>query len=552
MLLNLTVKNFALIRELCYEPGKGFNVVTGETGAGKSILLGALGLVLGNRAESGVLLNAEQKCIVEATFNIEALQLHDFFQQEELDYEPTTLLRREISPQGKSRAFINDTPVSLNTLRALGSQLIEIHTQNTGLLITQADEQLQLLDDYAMHPDLLGEYKLAWKNWRMAKEQLTHALQVREQLNRERDYLHFQYQELDDFQPIMDEESTLLQQIQLLENAGEIGEACQDVQFQLTEKELSVSDILGQLRQRLRNAARHLPAIEEITQRLESSLEELRDCSLELGKIAAEAESDPNRLEQLNGRYARLQQLLKKHGAEQGSELIQIKNALSEKLQQSDMADHAVEKADELVKHTRNLLGSVAGKLHLSRVKAAQNLASEAVLLLKKLEMPAARLEIQLSELPEPGPVGADGIDILFSANEGKALQPLEKVASGGEVSRLNFCFKALLAACKNCPTLIYDEADTGISGAVADRMGQMMRELGQKHQIISITHLPQVAALGEYHHFVYKSTADGETESRIRLVSGDERVRIVAEMLSGRQPGEAAIANARELLAAQ
>lgn len=551
MLNSLNVKNFALIKNLHFKPGNGLNVITGETGAGKSILLGALGLVLGNRAESSALLNTDEKCVIEAAFDVSALQLKAFFDENDLDYEPICLIRREITPQGKSRAFVNDTPVQLSLLKELASLLIQIHTQNTSLLVTESKEQLRFIDDFASHESILTDYRACFKNWKDAQNDLSGLMQQQAELEKERDFLEFQFQELEDFNPVTGETEELSDGISRFTHAGEIQEACATATRILTDGENTVYSSLAALKGSIKSL-RHVGSGEGYLQRLDALMIEVKELSADLEKEGSHAESDPGKLEELNVRLSRLQLLLRKHQQTDSEGLIEVLENLRKQLKVTDSLDEMIEEGKTKVSQLENEVREKAAVLHKSRQAAAESLLAEAEKLLQLIGLPHARLSIQWTGPSErPAFDGLYSADILFSANPGAPQQKLEKAASGGELSRINFCFRTLLAGKRELPTLIYDEADTGISGEVANQMGNMMRKLGQNHQVIAITHLPQVAAAGETHFFVYKNLSAGTANTEIRLLNTQERIKNIAQMLSGKDPGEAAVANARELLGA-
>lgn len=550
MLRKLTVRNFALIRDLVFEPSAGLNVITGETGAGKSILLGALGLVLGNRADHSALMNNEQKCVIEAEFDIDEYKLQAFFEENDLDYGSPCIMRREISAQGKSRAFINDTPASLSQLKELGNFLVEVHTQNTGLLITEHSAQLEVLDDYAGSGPLLKSYRNAFAEWRNALAALDHLKQEQARLEKDKDYLQFQFDELSEFAPRAGEEALMDQDIERLSHAGDIAEQTLATHFELLESEDALLGKMGTLKAGLRTAAHAHPGVQALVQRMDSVLMDLREIALELREIGEKSEGDPQRLEELNARHARLQLLLKKHNAAGAEELLNILDGISDELLKTHNSGEALAAAEKHCAACRVALDKVGLELHGLRASVCEKLATEACALLHELEIPGAALKLNLDYHPTtPGTAGADTLQMLFTANAGQPLQPMEKAASGGEVSRLNFCFKSLLAGRKSMPSLVFDEADTGVSGHVAGRMGEMMEALGRRHQLISITHLPQVAAKGQTHFFVYKDPGLLGTESKLRRLEPEERISVIAQMLSGKSPGKAAMENARELL---
>jgi DNA repair protein RecN (Recombination protein N) len=552
MLQLLTIQNFILIKELQFKPGQGLSVITGETGAGKSILLDALELILGGRADSSMLFQQDKKCILEAVFNIKTMQLQTFFEAHELDYADETILRREINAGGKSRAFVNDTPVSLQILRNLGEHLIEIHTQHTGLLITSAAEQLKIVDDFANEPALWKEYAIAWDKYIAAEKELNHLKVVAAEAQKERDFNQFQFEELAEFSPVANEEINLEIQSQTLSHAEEINNAAANAAYLLNETENSIADQIVAVKSSLKQAANHHPQIAEILTRLESQAMELKDIAQSLEIVSVSIENDAGKLQRVNERISKLQHLLKKHNLHTASDLIMLMEKLETKLEFAEKSTTRLENLARVVAEARSKALELAKSLHKMRLSAAEKLCRQAEKQLKDLGMPFAQLKADIQLEPDKmNQNGASTIRLLFSANSGQALQALDKVASGGEVSRLNFCFKSLLAGKKSMPTLIFDEADSGVSGEVAGKMGLMMQRLGEKHQVISITHLPQVAAAGQTHFFVYKSSENGATTTGIRVLSGADRVSQIAQMLSGNKPGEAAVANARELLGA-
>lgn len=550
MLQNLTVKNFALIRELQLQPQLGLNVITGETGAGKSILLGALGLILGNRAETSALYNKDVKCIIEAVFDIKKLNLISFFDEKELDYSDQTIIRREIAPGGKSRAFVNDTPVMLNVLKELGEKLIEIHTQNTGLLITSSAEQLRIIDNFSGDSSLISSYKNAWKRYTFLHQELMDFKTKIDAAQKEKDFLQFQFDELESFDPKANEDIELEKIAMTLGHAEEITNTCNHAELALTESDESIVDKISAVRSSLKGIVGLHKNVEDISKRLEVIGFEIKDISAGLRETSASIENDSARLESVNERIAKLQLLLKKHSIHSATELLELKLDIENKLLQCEQANSETEKLEKALSVARNECENLAKQLHESRIKSATFLCKETAKLLQELGIPAANMDAKMEfDLNAMNSHGATSIKLLFSANQGKEMQALEKVASGGEVSRINFCFKSLLADKQEMPTLIFDEADTGVSGLVASKMGEMMNRLGKKHQVISITHLPQVAAAGETHFFVYKNQSDGIANTEIKLLSPDERVKNIAQMLSGKEPGEAAVANAKELL---
>jgi DNA repair protein RecN (Recombination protein N) len=549
MLLCLKIQNFALIRKLEFSPQAGLNVITGETGAGKSILLGALGLVLGNRAETSVLLNKEEKCIVEAEFELDEAEFAKLFAANDLDFEKISIFRREITPQGKSRAFINDTPVALSVMKDVGASLIQVHTQNTGLLVAEQHKQIEIVDAYARHSDLLAEYQTAFNEWKEALRNLEELKTKQAEFQREQDFIRYQFDELQDFQPIENEETQLPAQIELLSSAGELKEAYRMGIDVLTDGDDSVADRMGRLKSLLKHVFRLSEKGEDLRQRLDALIEDIKELSRDLDRETGAAESNPELLEQLNTRLARLQLLLRKHNQNSAGGLLETMRMLEGQMLESNLTDEKIEHTAKAVEAGFVKVQQLGLKLHESRETAAVSLLEQTTALLQKLGMPRAQMQAKWStHIEKPLSGGISSLSLLFSANPGAPLQTIDKIASGGEMSRVNFCFKRLLGEKKNLPTLIYDEADTGVSGEVAAQMGLMMREMGRQHQVIAITHLPQVAAAGNYHYFIYKEENADSTESRMRMLNDADTLQQLAMMLSGGEPGEAAKANAAEL----
>jgi len=550
MLLQLRVKNFALIRSLSFSPQKGMNVITGETGAGKSILLGALGLVTGNRAEMSALLNQNEKCIVEADFDIQALNLKDLFEALELDYEPVCIVRREISAQGKSRAFVNDTPVQLSTLKQLSGHLVQVHTQNTGTFISDTLEQLLVIDDFAGNTSLKIEYQTAFREWKTEIKNRDLLLEKQSSFEREQDFIRFQHEELSGFAPAENEENELETQIQILANADEISRTCRQAVDELTESELSITDRINGVKQLFRQAERFLSSADDYKNRLQGLAEELKELSREIERTGQLAENKPDLLESLQDRQARMQLLFRKHGVDNSEALLGISQSLEEKLQEAHYLDEAIDNSTARIAAYEKKVLSSGRVLQNSREQAGNLLMVAVGEQLQKLGMPHARLACEwIDHSEKPDINGLSTLRMTFRANAGSPLLPLEKVASGGELSRVNFCLRSLTAMKKTLPTLIYDEADTGISGEIALQMARMMRNMAMAHQLICITHLPQVAAAGNNHFRIFKEESEAFTESKMTLLNSDERTQQLAYMLSGSTAGTAAVGNANELI---
>lgn len=549
MLRSLTVNNFALIRNMQFMPEQGLNVITGETGAGKSIMLGALGLVLGNRADSTVIDPENEKCVVEAVFVNTAPNVHQYINQNNLDDGDEVILRREISSSGKSRAFINDTPVTLNELRELGSLLIEIHTQNTSLLIREPGMQLQLLDDFGTEKLLLQHHFENWTAYSDVKGKLAGLRETVRQAQQERDYVQFQFDELDRLKPVAGEETQLEEKSGFLGHAAEIGESTGKVADMLFESETSAYNIMSSARSLLKNITGYNQDIRQVYEKLDGMMVELKELSQELLHIAGQSDTDPEELERVQQRLASLQQLMRKHDTGNTEGLVALYEALGEKLLISDQAGEQLVALEKEVDMRQKACITSAEALHEARNLAAIRLSGEAEAILHKLGMPKARLKVHLVfDHNKLNQTGATVVQLLFNA-DGHTELPLDKVASGGEVSRLNFCFKSLVARNRQLPTIVFDEVDTGVSGEVALKFGELMKSMGERHQVVTITHLPQVAANGTVHFLVYKEEEKGKTITRLKKLHDAERISNIASMLSGKDPGEAALANAKALL---
>ena len=535
MLQNLFIKNYALIKELNLNIDGQLTTITGETGAGKSILLGAIGLILGQRADNSAIADQTEKCIIEATFDIHKLNLlplfrslpsnllltkssingikvmtalglkkpsffiPPLFEEFEIDYQELTIIRREILPNGKSRSFINDTPANLSQLKQIGSHLIEIHTQNTGLLVTEPTEQLHLVDGYGNYPETLKKYKLAFKSHQEFSSKLNRLLENQKSYIKEKAFIQFQFDELNDFNLIENEEISLDENIKLLTQASGIISALATAQKVIIENDQSILDQLAFIKNQLKPIIGAHQSIQELFSRIESSIIELKDIGLEAENIAEKIDNNPANLELSNERLAKLQNLFRKHQVETAIDLIELKNSFENQLVVSQNIDDEISSVKKHLETSRMQVVQIGKEITQLRTTASKQIAEEAKGILVNLAIPHAAIEFKIETNENNlGPNGLDYVDILFSANLGKSPQPLANVASGGEISRLNFTFRSLIAKNKNLPTLIYDEADTGISGDVASKMGSMMRQLGQFHQVISITHLPQVAAAGQ------------------------------------------------------
>lgn len=548
MLRHLTIKNYALIQSLEMEPSGHLNVITGETGAGKSIMLGAIGLLLGNRADTKVLWDDQEKCIIEGTFNIDAYELKPLFEELDLDYANETFIRREISPGGKSRAFINDTPVTLDALRRVGGRLMDVHSQHETLELGNQSFQLHLIDSYAGNAKIKGSYEQAWKNFSAARKKFEKLSEEANQLGEEADYVNFQLEELIEARLEEDELEKLEQELKVAEHAEEIKVRLQSTSQLLNESEFSVSRALAEVKSHLQTIASWSKQYEGLLQRLETARLEIEDLGDEISREEDRVEFDPERAEWVKQRLSTLYHLMTKHRVNDTAALLQLQASLSERAQLTGNVDGALADAQEKLREAEKVLLQSATELRATRQKAFAPLQKQITALLKELGIPNATLDIELSETT-PGPSGADRIDLLFSANKGVPPRPLAQVASGGEFSRLMFCVKYVMAEKTAIPTLVLDEIDNGISGEIAIRLGQLMKLMARKHQLITISHLPQIAAQGDTHYFVYKDNTAKKTVSSIRLLSESERIEEIAKMIGGNNPSRIALENAQELL---
>lgn len=561
MLQKLTIQNYALIDNLEIRFDKGLNILTGETGAGKSIILGALSLILGQRAESRYFFNQQKKCVIEGSFKITGFHLNSFFEDNDLDHEDDTVLRREISSDGKSRAFINDTPVNLTLLKQFGEKLIDIHSQHATQEINDPDFQLLVVDGVAGHHELLAGYQTKYKAYRKSLTALQQLIEQSDKAKADLDYYQFQFDELEKAGLAGDEQEGLEKELYALNNAEEIKRNLLGAHYLMHEGEASAIIQLREAGQQLSIVEKYDSEVEELHQRLKSTLIELKDIAAEIEIIEQRTVTNDARAEEVNTRLSLLYNLQKKHRVNSNEELLAIQADLSEKIAQAVFGDEAVEKLQKQIAAAQQELEKLAAELSANRKKAIPVIIQKVLANLTEMGMGNSVLEIEQQSLaPQPpkvgagvgtalGPNGIDSIRFLFSANKGHALADMSKVASGGELSRLMLSIKSIIAEYTALPTIIFDEIDTGVSGEVANKVGQVMERLAQNLQVITITHLPQIAGKGKSHYFVYKDDTDVATKTRIKKLNDDERVLEIAKMLSGDKPGESALQNARELL---
>ena len=558
MLEKLVINNYALIDNLEISFDKGLNILTGETGAGKSIILGALSLILGQRAESRYFFNQQKKCVIEGVFSINGFHLKNFFEENELDYEAETILRREITADGKSRAFINDTPVNLTIIKQLGEKLIDIHSQHATLEINDPEFQLLVVDSVSGHGELLNEYRSKYRAYKKSVAKLQQLMSENDKAKSELDYFQFQFDELEKASLADDEQERLEQELYTLNNAEEIKRNLLGAFYLMQDGETSALIQLREAGHHLYTLEKFNPEIAELHERLKSTLIELKDISAEIENIEQRTHTDETKAVEINDRLSLIYNLQKKHRVSTNTELLQLQEELSEKIQQALFGDEEIAKLQKQITAEKQELEKLAGQLSANRAKIIPNIEKQVIEALAEMGMPNSTLKIELSLLPPKGgdshlgPDGSDQVRFLFSANKGHALAEMSKVASGGELSRLMLSIKSLIARYTALPTIIFDEIDTGISGEVANKVGQIMERLAGNLQVISITHLPQIASKGQSHYFVYKDNETATTYTRIRQLDKHERVVEIAKMLSGDNPGESALQNARELLSLQ
>ncbi|MFK7908292.1 MAG: DNA repair protein RecN [Chitinophagales bacterium] len=553
MLQKLLIKNYALIEEVELSFSDKLTIITGETGAGKSILLGALSLILGHRVNMAALSNSKKKCVVEGTFNIKAYQLQPFFEKSELDYEDVTLIRREVAPSGKSRAFVNDTPVNLQVLKQIGEKLVNLHAQHQTLHLFDAHYQLSIIDTLANHEPLLVNYQKVFKSYQKNQNQIKKRRAESAQLQRDLDYIQFQLSELTEADlSDENEQESLEQELDQLNNSEHIQQSLAESINLLDDGEVSVLEQVNVVKAHLAGISRFHPLFEELNDRLESVNIELTDIHNELTRMGEDDSMDPERLQLVSERLNVIYRLQKKHQVAEISKLIEIRDGLASQNQSADDLEGEIAHLEKTIAAQQEKLLSLAVKITKDRKKQIPVFERSINDMLTSVGMKEATVKAVHEILPahQLTAYGQDEIEILFSANRGSSHAELRKVASGGELSRLMLCIQSLIAANTALPTLIFDEIDTGISGEVALKVGKVLQDLASHHQLISITHLPQIASKGDAHLFVYKYNTPERTLSKIKKLSGDERVTEIAKMLSGDDPGEMALANAKELLA--
>ena len=549
MLRKLHIQNYAIIDEIDIDFSNTLNVITGETGAGKSILMGALSLILGERADSSSLQNREKKCFVEGFFSVDNKKaVEKFLTENEFDFEEELVIRREISASGKSRGFINDTPATVQQLKELASSLVDLHQQFDTLELGDSDFQRQVLDGLGNNGELLSTFQKNFRNWNKQKNELEQLQKQKETFQKEFDYHQYIFNELDQLGLSENELENLENELQLLTNAEGIKTALSKVYFELKESEQPIVTQLKLLANQLSGLAEYHKDLPELAKRLNSTQIELQDIADEVEGLNDHVNYDQQRIDQVNERLSAGYKMLKKHAVQTTNDLIAIRNDLSQKLESVLNIDETISAKEQEVKSLQQKAEDIAKNISTRRKKEIPGLEQKVNELLHQVGMPNARLKVRV----EPAPLhlfGIDAIDFLFDANKSNRFEPIRKVASGGELSRLMLCIKSLVAQSVDLPTLIFDEIDTGISGEAAKQVGFIMKDLSANRQLITITHQPQIAGKADAHFFVYKEIKGDAIKTNIRLLSGEERITSIAQMLSGEKPTAAALENAREMV---
>ena len=549
MLKNLQIENYALIERLNIDFQRGLSVVTGETGAGKSIILGALGLVLGQRADAKVILSDAGKCVVEAIFDVKNYDLQEFFSEFEIDYFDECIVRREILENGKSRSFINDTPVNLQQLKDLTSQLIDIHSQHESLLLGNSNFQLKVVDLVAQTSSELSSYQNFYNNYIAKKNQLKNFQANAEKAFAEKDYAQFQFEQLSEAKLIENEQTELENELDLINHSQEVCENLTAVSAAFSTEQFGAENQINSALNSIRKVEKYLPKEQNFSDRIYSLLVDIKDINAEIEQIFNNTEFNAERKNFVEERLNLIYSLQQKHRVKTITELLDLQRDFEQKLLEIENFDEEIAKLQKEISEIENNLKTAAKQLSNKR-KSVQNTVKQQVeTTLALLGMPNAKFEIAITELENFSPNGADKIEFLFSANKNREPQPISQVASGGELSRLMLIIKSLQISSANLPTIIFDEIDTGISGEIAKKMGEILQQMGKNMQVIAITHLPQIASKGKFHYKVFKDETGKVTKTDIVQLTENERIEEIAQMISGKNPSETAIKSAKELL---
>lgn len=549
MLTKLSIKNYALIENLSVDFHDGFSTITGETGAGKSILLGALGLVLGNRADTTYLKNTEKKCVIESEFSIEKYDLESFFEDEDLDFEPLTIIRREILPSGKSRAFINDTPTTLSVLKLLSEKLIDIHSQHQTLELSDSQYQFKIIDTLAANKDLITNYKKILLEHNSLKRELKELLDSQENFKQQYEYNLHLFEELD-LANITDGELVKIEsELEIMNNVESIKLNLEESLQLNQDEEFGLSSLISLLKSKIGSISNYSEKYAELFQRIESVEIELKDIVVELENLNESVTYSKTEIDNLNERVQLIYDLFKKHNVLSERELLEIKESLFSKVELVQNSSEIVSKKESELNQLVEKLDKFSATIHQNRKKAIPVFVSRLQEILENLGMQNSRFKIELSKSPVFLPNGTDEVKLLYSANKGTNFGELKKIASGGELSRIMLAVKSILSSYMSLPSIIFDEIDSGVSGEISNKMADIMKQMSQNMQVISITHLPQVAAKGKYHYKVFKEDIANNTVTQLKLLNTDERVEEIAEIIGGKRLSDSALAHAKELL---
>lgn len=549
MITSLSIKNYALIDSLQVQFNQGFSIITGETGAGKSILLGGLSLILGKRADLSSIKDTSKKCIIEAVFDVTNYKLESLFEANDLDYEPQTIIRREILPTGKSRAFINDSPVNLTALQLLGEQLIDIHSQHETLQLVDDAFQFEIIDALASNDTLLKDYTIQLKEFKTIQKELDALMKFKADAIKEYDYNAFLLKELTEANLVEGELETLEEELETLSNVEEIRETLSHASQVFSEEEIGLLSVLSQLKGNFKKIGPYAAKYQGLYERIESSLIELDDVYAELEKLQDQLDADPERLEKVSSKLSLLNNLFQKHLVSSVSELIQIKDQLTDKVSETENLDENIQKKENQLQQQKNALNKLSKQLHDNRTKAIPELSNQLETMLRDLGMPNAKFKMSLKYSDTFYANGKDELSFLFTANKGGQFNELKKAASGGELSRIMLAIKSILSKYKQLPTIMFDEIDSGVSGEISNKMGQIMLQMSQYMQVFAITHIPQIAAKGHTHFKVYKEDVDQLTHTNLKKLNHDERLVEIAQMLGGVEISSSAMAHAKQLL---
>ncbi|NOQ26106.1 MAG: DNA repair protein RecN [Bacteroidales bacterium] len=549
MLHSIYIQNYALINELEVDFNNGLNIITGETGAGKSIVLGALSLILGQRADTSVLKDKTRKCYVEAKFQIDLYKIKSFFELNDLDYENLTTIRREINDKGKSRAFINDTPVNLSVLKDLSKNLIDIHSQHESLLLGDDHFQLSLVDSFANHQDLLEDYQNKFEEYNILSTEYRKLVNNADNAKSDLDYFQFQFDQLEALKVLEGEQGELETELEKLNHSEEIKVNLSNCYNILSNEETSIISNLKQAKNSIETISKYIKEGSDLAQRIGSVYIELQDINNEVGQLNERIEHDPTRIEFIRERLDNIYSLEQKHKVSRDKDLIEIKDELQQKIDKINSYDFETEKIKKEHTALYNVLLALVAKISENRKNVIPKIEKQVISILQQLGIPNANFKVKQIPTEDFLSTGKEMISFMFSANKNIALEELSKVASGGEISRLMISIKSLLVETTTLPTIIFDEIDTGTSGEIAHKMGDIIKGMSEKMQVINITHLPQIASKGDYHYVVYKKDNNESTNTYIKLLSKEERIKEIAKMLSGESLSEAAIQNAKVLL---